>query len=441
MSDWYYKIGEQVVGPMSADQLRALATGGRLAPSDPVANAKEGPWVPASRVKGLFAPASVEEEPKASEAVQPAQASEGPPIPQPPVVMPAGMSGAHPSSAPPVGEPSPAPGPPVQEEAAPGGFAIQTEHVAAGERLHKKKKRVKKPKEPLTKKQKNARLVKWLAVGIVAGIVFFACIPTLRSLLRKTPESTPVKKPVATDVDLDKGDSSLEDAFAPSSQPARSAVPASPAAPKADVLAVPAKAEEETVTFAAPSGEVEVTPIEAKLDLPLMTSPAGGRVRPKHPYLVVTLELKTKSPDASVRFRGWAGAIRDITLTDDAGRKYEACGPSRFSGSYADGQCRETTFVTADEPTTDVLIFSWPKGEAPELPSGSDEELVLRVPKSVYGEQGYFNVKIPLSVIQVTEEALEKTSEQPPEEGAATSDNVDEDHGGPIPIPGVTEKH
>ena len=96
MSDWYYKIGEQVVGPMSADQLRALAAGGRLAASDPVANAKEGPWVPASRVKGLFAPASVEEEPKASGGAQPAQTPEhreGPPIPQPPVVMASGMSG------------------------------------------------------------------------------------------------------------------------------------------------------------------------------------------------------------------------------------------------------------------------------------------------------------------------------------------------------------
>lgn len=430
MSDWYYKIGEQVVGPMSADQLRALATGGRLAPSDPVANAKEGPWVAASRVKGLFASASVEEEPNASEAAQPAQTPEyheGPPIPQPPVVMPAGTSGAHPSSAPPAGEPSPAPGPPVSETAAPGGFAIQTEHVAAGERLHKKKKRVKKPKEPLTKKQKNARLVKWLAVGIVAGIVFFACIPTLRSLLQKAPETTPVKKPVPTDVDLDKGDSALEDAFASSSQPIRSAVPASPATAKKSALA-------------APSGEVEVTPIEAKLDRPLMTSPAGGRGRPKHPYLFVTLELKTKSPDASVRFRGWAGAISDITLTDDAGRKYEACGPSRFRGSYADGQCRETTFLKADKPTTDALIFSWPKGEAPELPSGSDEELVLSVPRSVYGEQGYFNVKIPLSVIQVTDEALEEANEQPPEEGVSTSDNVMEDDGGPIPIPGLTEK-
>ena len=308
--------------------------------------------------------------------------------------------------------------------------------------MHKKKKRVKKPKEPLTKKQKNARLVKWLAVATVAGAVFFACIPTLRGLLRKTPESTPVKKPVATDVDLDKGDGALEDAFAPSPQATRSAVPASSSAPKTSASAGPGKAEEETVTFAAQSGEVEVTPIEAKLDRPLMTNPAGGRGgRPKHPYLFVTLELKTKSPDASVRFRGWVGAIRDITLTDDAGRKYEACGPTRFRGSYADGQCRETTFLKADEPTTDVLIFAWPEGEAPELPTGSDEPLRLRVPKSVYGEEGYLNIAIPLSVIQVTDEAWEKTNEQPPEEEPATSDNVMEEDGERIPIPGVTEKH
>ena len=53
---WYCRIANstEVVGPLSDDQLRAMAREGRLQPSDAVAHTANGPWYLASHVRGLF---------------------------------------------------------------------------------------------------------------------------------------------------------------------------------------------------------------------------------------------------------------------------------------------------------------------------------------------------------------------------------------------------
>ena len=440
MADWYTKIAEQVVGPLSADQLKVLADGGRLTPDDPVARSKEGPWVSAARVKGLFEVAAIDDEPEASAPQPVAQQSppkppvEPPPIPQPPNVMQARVS-AQSSPPQPAIEPLAEAVPPAAAPGPVGGFAIQTEEVAATERFQKKK-RVKKPKEPLTKKQKNARLVKWLAVAIVAGIVVFASIPVLRKLTRSAPETAPAKDPVAADVDLAATGSSLEDAFGTASH----AVPQRPAsrtskAAQDSASDRQAKATEETVTAPAATGGVDVEPTRVVIDRPLMTSADGRTARPSNRFLLVEFELRSKTPDASPRFRGWLSYANEISLTDDRGVEYKIRTPQHFSGMFIDGQCRETTFLSAEKPTTDVIVFSWPEDEAPELPSASEETLKLRLPKSAYGEEGELRIAIPLSEIDVTEEALEKARGKPAE-GGPTSDNVGEGDER-IPIPGL----
>lgn len=439
MADWYYKIAEQVVGPLSAEQLKTLAEGGRLAPGDPVAKSPKGPWVTASRVKGLFEVAAVDDEPEeeaasstpVAEQVPPAVAREedrsveAPPIPQPPVVVPAQTpSQAPPQQAPPV-ESAPSP-------VATGGFAIQTEEVVTTQRFQKKK-RAKKPKEPLTKKQKNARLVKWLAVGIVVGIVVLASLPYLRNLTRSTPESEAAKDPIAADVDLGGADDRIQSSFDASSRAAPSR-PSSPAVATAPTAADnPPKANEQVFQAPARPGNVQAKPVRVVLDRPLMTNAEGNPARPLHRFLLVKMELSTRSRDVSSRFRGWLDYADDISLTDDRGVEYLVRTPKDFEGGqFIDGQCREMVFVSADEPATDVIMFSWPEG-APDLPSASEEELKLRLPKAAYGEQGELLFAIPLSQIDVTEEALKK----PPNRKPGTSDNVEEDDGGPIRIPGL----
>ncbi len=52
---WYCNISGKTFGPMSAHQLKALAKKGKLTQQHKVRQGAEGSWVPAERVKGLFA--------------------------------------------------------------------------------------------------------------------------------------------------------------------------------------------------------------------------------------------------------------------------------------------------------------------------------------------------------------------------------------------------
>jgi hypothetical protein len=69
---WYIQRGDQTFGPFTAGQLRAMTGTGQLLPVDLVARGDGGKWVPASQVKGLFAP------PVAEPPVAPAAPAEGP---------------------------------------------------------------------------------------------------------------------------------------------------------------------------------------------------------------------------------------------------------------------------------------------------------------------------------------------------------------------------
>ena len=53
-SEWFCKISDEQIGPLSSRQLKAMASAGRLTAEDRVRQGAEGSWVPAGRVKGLF---------------------------------------------------------------------------------------------------------------------------------------------------------------------------------------------------------------------------------------------------------------------------------------------------------------------------------------------------------------------------------------------------
>jgi hypothetical protein len=237
MPEWYTQVAEQVVGPLSDEQLKALADAGRLAPNDPIAQSPQGPWTEASRVKGLFSPAPPAVEPPVAKPQQ------EPPVPQPPVVSPAPQAppatpAAPPTPAPPTPAPPVASAPPAAAPPATGGIGIQTEQYAATERFQKK--RVKKQREPLTKKQKNARLVKWLAVATVLGGVLLLSIPYLRNVTREVtkPKAPPPPAAPAADLDIGSTTPSMEDVFG--SADVAEASPTGPAAASTDVLKTPA---------------------------------------------------------------------------------------------------------------------------------------------------------------------------------------------------------
>jgi len=54
-SQWFYELMGERIGPVSSVELRNLAQRGTISTETPIATAPNGPWVPASQVKGLFA--------------------------------------------------------------------------------------------------------------------------------------------------------------------------------------------------------------------------------------------------------------------------------------------------------------------------------------------------------------------------------------------------
>ncbi len=188
----------------------------------------------------------------------------------------------------------------------------------------------------------------------------------------------------------------------------------------------------------ASAGAVEVKRGRVVLDRPRLVS-ADGRVgRPVDRFLLIELELETKDAGASAQFRGWISCANEISLIDEHNVQYDVRTPKNFEGMFVDGQCQEMVILSADKPTTDVVVFAWPEGMAPGLPSASKELLTLRLPKSAFGEQDELRIEIPLSEIDVTEAAQEKRRGGPPAAMPGTSDNVEEGDG-PIRIPGLTD--
>ena len=52
--EWFYLRAGQIVGPLTAAQLREHALERRVAAADHVRHGGDGDWVPATKVKGLF---------------------------------------------------------------------------------------------------------------------------------------------------------------------------------------------------------------------------------------------------------------------------------------------------------------------------------------------------------------------------------------------------
>ncbi len=76
-SEWYCKKGENQLGPLTSDELRALISSGRAGPDDLIRKGTEGAWVPARRLTGVKFPAKVDPTARDSERLFTAANSNG----------------------------------------------------------------------------------------------------------------------------------------------------------------------------------------------------------------------------------------------------------------------------------------------------------------------------------------------------------------------------
>ncbi len=90
--DWFYKVGEQLCGPVSASELLQKAATGEILPNTPVSNRPDGRWVRAEQVQGLFRRADSPPLPenRDSHRESPTQAS---PLPENPTSQSEGQCG------------------------------------------------------------------------------------------------------------------------------------------------------------------------------------------------------------------------------------------------------------------------------------------------------------------------------------------------------------
>ncbi len=58
MAEFFCREGNAEYGPLSADELRTLAASGRLTAAGEVRKGRQGNWLPATNVQGLFTPVS-----------------------------------------------------------------------------------------------------------------------------------------------------------------------------------------------------------------------------------------------------------------------------------------------------------------------------------------------------------------------------------------------
>jgi hypothetical protein len=54
MTQWYVKIADKTVGPLSSQQLKQLAQSSKITPATLLRKGSDGTWVPARKVTGLF---------------------------------------------------------------------------------------------------------------------------------------------------------------------------------------------------------------------------------------------------------------------------------------------------------------------------------------------------------------------------------------------------
>ena len=109
---WFYMRAGQIVGPLTAAQLREHALANKVAAADHVRRGGDGNWLPAVKVKGLFD----------------AQAERSPPV-----VLPPPQSQAAPMESPqPMAQPLAAPARQPQPASAPRGPSVPLGWVVAG---------------------------------------------------------------------------------------------------------------------------------------------------------------------------------------------------------------------------------------------------------------------------------------------------------------------
>lgn len=430
-ADWYCRIAGAELGPLSSQQLRALATDGRLRADDEVCQGKGGKWVQASRVKGLLASSSSE-----VLVARPLDEESGPVAGNPAKTRSKPVAGGAVPKAKTAPKPPEAPrtAVPVAKVAVAGSAAasaapaqspfIFTEPGAEQGKSSTGKSGPLSPADVAKYRQKQRKRLLIGSIGAVGGVLVLSVVvwfayPPLTGSSDETAQRSSSGEPVEEGElgsDLDTG---LDDLLGEGERRTEGPDAAADGQRWLDASKDSAKA-----------GAVNVRVVSVQIGKPRLKSATGQSKLPKEDLLIVTLELTNTDPAKKVVHSGWAGraaAAHEVSLVDNHGNPYKS---KSFTGAMIDGQQSDTSLY-ADEPVLDVLVF--------ERPVDAAKHLRLTLPASAVDHEGMLRFEIPKNMIGA--EPSEEVADSPrtaggrsaPAEGAG-------DEGGEVHQLDVTEK-
>ncbi len=411
---WYCSIEGKETGPLSAQQLKAIATNGRLSPDDLVRAGISGGWVPAKRVKGLFSDggqAGHESDSSVRPPALPPMANVAPP--PPPQTPP------HQVTPPPVASPSTHELPPRTEDFPfLGEVGIRKPQVGAGAS-------VPEPSRPRKDHRRRQLFLVWaLLVTFLVLCVAVVYVSIAMNQPLPVPEQVATRPPATPAQDAVKGDVAGRDSKAPltpggkhsgpASPPAKPEVPPSPA-PGGKPIALAAKSaakppaaqKGDTHWVNAKESAATLGDIRVRINSAVLGRPKDWVIPPRigksTQFLILTIELSNSTKNRKIDHTGWAvrtAAGMGVKLTDEVPNHY-----ALKAGAIGQGGSEP---IYPGQSVEDKLIF--------ERPIDAAKVLRLQLPAAAFGGKGTVQFEIPKEmIVQSTEQP--EPSETPKPEG------------------------
>jgi len=427
-AEWFCNISGKTLGPLSARQLRTLVKQGKLTAEHQVRQGAKGMWVPADRVKGLFAGSTSQansSDPNEIPVAKPVNgASKLPairpgktkPTEQPPVATPVRGTKVPQARVPRARAPAVPPPAPRRQAAAAASdpFGIVAEENSPTARVTGRG--VSGPAAARKRQKNNKLVVGGLAVLLVALVI----AAVLLKLLPRNPAEAPDQHAAGPPRSQQDPDAALEGEGSSNLDAANSGKPASAADLAEAGSSEPADQPAEDKWIDASKSAIERGDVRVKIISAVKGFPKlSAQLKNPEEQLILTIDLYNRNSRRKLDYSGWGQRARinlAVKLTDDAENLYHL---KTYVRVTVEGQLT-TKSIYPRESIQDILVF--------ERPIDDIEYLRLELPAGAFGEPGMLYFKIPKEMISQQDAITEEPSPEDLFGDDDTPDDGGDDH-------------
>jgi hypothetical protein len=421
MDQWFCDIAGREIGPLSPEQLRAMAAKGQILPSDCVRRGVEGTWVLARQVKGLFpTPPPVSPHPLGEgQGVRAAGQAAPPPSPLANAEATAEIGFETPSDM----------FPPEAAADAPGAFSFDSEPASPAADLPARSSTPIPVLASIRRRQQQDRkkmMIGLLLLGIVALVIASLSL-ALRSSEQQSGEPGGSAADGAGKARPEKAATKAGEKSLKESTPA-----GKPVTEAADQHAAkPAAADDHATKSAAVATWVDasqspatVGDVSVKIAIVAKTPSRPGKTDEER--LLIGIEVRNTDATRKVDFSGWAsdGIARGARLTDNFGNVYKPMPLGRLAVAGS----RLPMSIYPNQSGREVLAF--------EPPIAKAEFLRLELSAVAFGKDDVVRLTIPAKMIAERSDLIEPKGAKPSGSGDASKKAAKKPH---APRPGTPE--